>query len=226
MEQGSRRTNARAATTLSGRERLSRDDILDVAAHEFAARGYRGTNLGDVADALGVTRQALYYWFAKKHDMLHALFLRFFERLDEAATQAEAEMQDPAERFGAMLRAHIAIVATEPSLSSLFTQERVNLPPIAAADVQQRRRAYNARFVEAYQDGIAAGEHRSDVAASLAVSILLGAANWVYRWYHPGGAIMPHDLGVVVQGFLATGYAVEAPARMDSKHRSRGPKAR
>lgn len=214
------------ALPVGGRERLSRDFILDVAVHEFAAKGYRGASLGDVADALGVTRQALYYWFAKKHDILHALFLRFFERLDEAASRAEAETEDPSARFGAMLRAHIMIVAEEPSLSSLFTEERVNLPPSAEADVQERRRLYHSRFVAAYQAGIDAGEHREDVSASLAVSILLGAANWVYRWYHPDGSITPERLSAVVDGLLATGYAVEPVTATRRRRRKAKVRAR
>ncbi|MCW3003144.1 MAG: regulatory protein TetR, partial [Conexibacter sp.] len=57
-------------------------DILDAAAVLFADLGYRATNLEHVARRLGVTRQALYYYFPKKHDILLALFDRVMSRFE------------------------------------------------------------------------------------------------------------------------------------------------
>ena len=111
------------------RLRLNRDDILDIASREFALTGYRGTNLGQVSDALGVTRQAIYYYFPKKHDLLIALFVRFFDLLDAAADEAAAISSNGRERFDAMLRAHIRIVASDPSISSVFGEGRATFHP-------------------------------------------------------------------------------------------------
>src|SRR4051794_470703 len=46
------------------------DEIVDVAAELFRERGFRGTRLDDVAERLGVTRAALYYYFEDKNELL------------------------------------------------------------------------------------------------------------------------------------------------------------
>jgi AcrR family transcriptional regulator len=55
-------------------EPITRDRILAVTAEQMAQRGFRGTNLNDVATQLGVTKQALYYHFANNHAILSAIF--------------------------------------------------------------------------------------------------------------------------------------------------------
>ena len=189
------------------RIRLKRDEILDIASTEFARTGYRGTNLGQVSDALGVTRQAIYYYFPKKHDLLIALFERFFDLLEAGADAADDAEPPGRARFDAMLRSHLRIVATDPTLSSIFGEGRGNLPPAASDHIQARRKAYNARIVGAYQAGIDAGELDPEVPATVAVDLLIGAANWVHRWFNPKGRMSPDDLAERGQRFLAGGYA-------------------
>ena len=58
----------------------------------------------------------------------------------------------------------------------------------------------------AYKAGIAAGELSDDIPAMIAVDLLVGAANWVHRWFNPNGRVSPEQLGVLAQQFLADGY--------------------
>lgn len=51
----------------------TRERLLSVAAELFAERGFAGTSIRDIADRLGVTKAALYYHFASKAEILHAL---------------------------------------------------------------------------------------------------------------------------------------------------------
>jgi hypothetical protein len=55
--------------------------------------------------------------------------------------------------------------------------------------------------------GVVAGEFRT-VDPKLAVFAILGAINWVARWYSPDGSIHPQDLGLhyadhLLRGLLA-----------------------
>ncbi len=62
------------AEPLSTRER-----ILDVALDLFIEKGFDKTSLREIAEQLGVTKAALYYYFASKEDILMALHLRLHE---------------------------------------------------------------------------------------------------------------------------------------------------
>ncbi|WP_222122091.1 TetR/AcrR family transcriptional regulator [Curtobacterium sp. 9128] len=51
----------------------TRAEILRVALELFTARGYEGTSIRDIAEALGITKSSLYYHFAGKEAIIRAL---------------------------------------------------------------------------------------------------------------------------------------------------------
>lgn len=161
---------------------MSRDDILAAAVTAFSRKGYRGTNLQDVAGVLGVTRQAIYYHYRNKHAILLAMFEQFFDRLSDAVAQAREQESDPALRFERMLKAHIITVAETPEMSSVFTREYESLLEDARAMIRQRRRLYQDMFVSDYEAAQRVGRVR-DLPPAATVSFLFGAANWTFRWY-------------------------------------------
>jgi len=57
----------------------TRDRILDVALELFVQSGFDGTSLRVIAERLGITKAALYYYFASKDDILMALHMRVHE---------------------------------------------------------------------------------------------------------------------------------------------------
>ena len=66
--------------------------LLEAAFRVFAARGYRAVRLEEVADAAGVTKGAIYYYFASKEDLFrralahrhHAIFTEIAKALQVA----------------------------------------------------------------------------------------------------------------------------------------------
>ncbi|MGH2717388.1 MAG: ScbR family autoregulator-binding transcription factor [Actinomycetota bacterium] len=63
------RTN-RGPKQHSAQAELTRESILEAAADAFDRRGYLGANLNDTVGELGLTRGALYYFFASKKDLV------------------------------------------------------------------------------------------------------------------------------------------------------------
>lgn len=60
-----------------------RREIFSAALELFAARGFEGTTLEAVADALGYTKPALYYYFKSKDDLFLSLILQSLQEADE-----------------------------------------------------------------------------------------------------------------------------------------------
>jgi len=182
---------------------VQRDEILRVATEEFGTRGYRSTNLRDVATRLGVTRQALYHYFSHKHDILVTLFMDYFDEL-ESNLRAAAKDATPANSFRAMMRAHIALMAARPWISSVFEREEGQIPRRAATIVRDRRRALHQLFVDAYNEGVRAGSLRK-ADGKLIVSIVLGVAGWLHRWYKIDGKLKPEEFGEYAAKLLFDG---------------------
>ncbi|WP_427889165.1 TetR/AcrR family transcriptional regulator [Kribbella sp. GL6] len=66
-------STARQGRKPSARGESRRDEFLQAAATLFAERGYASTSIADVAAAVGVTQQALLYYFGNKTGLLHAV---------------------------------------------------------------------------------------------------------------------------------------------------------
>jgi AcrR family transcriptional regulator len=71
--------------------RDSRAEILRVAFELFSSRGYERTSLREIAEALGVTKAALYYHFRAKEDLLAALLAPTIAALESALEDAVRE---------------------------------------------------------------------------------------------------------------------------------------
>jgi AcrR family transcriptional regulator len=203
-------------------------EILRAAVEEFAVRGYRGTNLIHVAEHIGLTRQAIYHYFPRKHDLLVAIMGSYFDGLEGGAEAAAATVQEPKPRFLAMLEAHFEWVAANPLSTTVILHEEGSLPPELAAAIQKRRERQQDRFVAAYKDGVKAGVF-ADLPVGLVVSTLIGAGSWSYRWFKADGKLSPGEYAAFASSLLAEGFARKAaatssPAR-PRRRRASKPKA-
>ena len=63
----------RAGRSGTARRELVENEIYEHATRLFAERGFAGTSLQDIADAMGMTRPALYYYVKSKDELLAKL---------------------------------------------------------------------------------------------------------------------------------------------------------
>jgi AcrR family transcriptional regulator len=80
----------------------TREHILKVAEELFTTQGYDKTSLRDIAERLGITKAALYYYFGRKEDILLELHMRLHRFGAELIDELE-EIPDGPERYRAWL---------------------------------------------------------------------------------------------------------------------------
>ncbi|MEM9041304.1 MAG: TetR/AcrR family transcriptional regulator [Actinomycetota bacterium] len=90
-----------------------REQILDVALEVFAAAGFHGASMNDVAEAAGVTKPVLYQHFDSKRALYRALLDEVGNRLLEAIAKATAEASDGREMTEMGFRAYFRWVADD-----------------------------------------------------------------------------------------------------------------
>jgi AcrR family transcriptional regulator len=73
----------------------TRAAILQVALELFTERGFEGTSIRDIADALGVTKSSLYYHFANKEAILRALLDGRHDEIDGLLTWVDEQPPGP-----------------------------------------------------------------------------------------------------------------------------------
>src|SRR5262247_1519740 len=72
--------------------------IIEAALALFAEHGISGTSLQMIADAIGVTKAAVYHQYRTKEEIVLAVAEVVLARLDAAVTAAEAERSRPRAR--------------------------------------------------------------------------------------------------------------------------------
>lgn len=186
---------------------VSREAILGEAVRLFSERGYRQTSLEMIARRFGVTRQALYYYFPSKDELLIAVYRETMELLTSSSDRLFASSEPPAERLGMLLSNHARVVAAHSKRMRIFHRDWSSLPRKHREIVLRMRRAYNDRIVKVYEEGVNEGVFR-DIDAELASFFLLGSCNWIDQWYRPGLGLSPEELGEMLMRFLRDGYEI------------------
>jgi TetR/AcrR family transcriptional regulator, cholesterol catabolism regulator len=162
-----------------------RNELTRQAARLFAEKGYHGTSIGDLAEAMGVQKGSLYAHIDSKADLLWEVArdgaAAFHEALDGVPDDVA-----PAEKIRLGLRAHLRVVAEQLDVATVFTREWRYLEGERRDEFLAERRRYEERFRALFREGRELGGLRTDLDDVTATLLALSAANWAYTWIGPG----------------------------------------
>lgn len=135
------------------------DEILDVAARLFAARGYPNTDLQVVADELGAGKGTIYRYFPSKRELFLAAVDRGMQRLTAyiAASMTAADALDQIEQG---IRGYLEFFQANPALAELLIQERAEFRDRAKPTYCEYRDANVENFEGLVRGLVAAGRLR------------------------------------------------------------------
>jgi len=159
--------------------------LLREAASAFTRKGFHAASLDDIAQKLGVTKAALYHYFPSKHALLRECFARALEVSFVALEQARREGRTGREKLNLTLRYYLKEMIDELSCCVVLMEENALLPEDHAKLLQDRDR-FEQGLRELVREGIADGSI-APCDPKLAVFTLLGAFNWVPKWFDHDG---------------------------------------
>ena len=187
-----------------------RAEILDVAARQFHARGYEAASLQDIADELGLRKATLYYYFASKEALLHALLAEIIHAGMLNLQTILALGGDPLTRLWRMVVGHIDQLCRFPVETAVFLHERKRIPPEQRSKVLGDEYTYQAAFITCIKDGQSCGQILPEIDPKLAALSVLGSANWTYTWYRAGGDLRPRYIGTQFAAMTVNSLATVA----------------
>ena len=150
-------------------------------------RGLGSLSMREIASRLGMTKGNLYYYFQDKQDLLYQCHVRCMRLSLAALREIGAGPDPPGVRLHRLLTRHIRAI-TDEVYGAVILTDLESLTPT------QRRRyiAMRDRFERGVRalirDGVAQGEFRK-VDPRVAGFAMLGAINWIPKWYDPQGAL-------------------------------------
>ena len=155
------------------RQQQTRKDLLDAATRLFAARGFGGASIDEIAAAAGYTSGAIYANFGGKEDLFLSAFEEQIARHIREVTEAVAEAAgDPGARTAAGARQWVDFLDRSPELFLLFVEYWAY-----AVREPDRREAFSERFA-AFRETTARmlGADTSDALAPAVNALVYGIA--------------------------------------------------
>jgi TetR/AcrR family transcriptional regulator, cholesterol catabolism regulator len=159
--------------------------LLRVAAASFNQKGFSGTSLKDVATQLNITDAALYYYVRSKEELVFQCYQRALDLGEAALREADTAHSSGLDKVRHYIELQlealcgpngpVAILSEIPSLKSNHRDLLLS-----------RARAASRKVAGFIKTGIA-DKSITPCDPELACAAIMGALNWVPKWYHPGG---------------------------------------
>jgi AcrR family transcriptional regulator len=184
-----------------------RNELTRQAARLFARKGYHGTSIGDLAEAMGVQKGSLYAHISSKQDLLYETMAEG-ARAFHGGLDAIPDELPPTEKIRLALRSHLRLVAEQLDVATVFVQEWRYLDGERREEIVAERRRYEDRIRAYFREGRDLGELRTDLDDATAALLVLSAVNWAYTWLRAGGdtdALADRFYALLVDGMR--GYA-------------------
>ena len=190
----------------------ARGRILDEAAELFARDGYDGASLGSVADAVGVTKAAIYHYFPNKKVIYEAIIVRTLKGLLQFVSHEVGRVHGAEESLTRFMTAHAEYF--EGNYHGFVTMlvgyggmEDITM----IAEAKKLRDSYEALLRNIVVAGIADSQFRQ-VDVHVTSRAVLSLLNWMVRWFKPGHGRPAAEFALEYSSLLLSG--IKEPANV------------
>ncbi len=166
-----------------------RREVARVAAEIFNQRGFRGTSLSAVAEALGTDRASLYYYIANKRELFDEV-VREVSEANVATAEAVLAKEVPAlEKLRNVVIELMRSYGDHYPLLYVYIRENLSHVESDRTEWSQFMRTINRKYEEAIiaivQEGLDDGTIRPLASARVLAFGVIGMIGWTNRWFVP-----------------------------------------
>lgn len=202
---------------IGGRDAAGRERVMKAALQMFLQKGYAGTSMKSLAQELGVSAPALYWYFPSKEDLyvtvIETTTKEFLQYVRESITEDE-----PVRRLGQMVRAHVTWQLQQSDAARAFDLTMTlrgashDVPGDRLAPIYEMELEYVREFRDVLQKGQDLGVMRVDDVTTTAFAIIT-LCEYVHTWFNPQGALSVAAVANRYEGLVRN--MVSAPLSAD-----------
>ncbi len=178
--------------------------VYDTAAKLFAKKGYSGTSIREIAEALDLQKSSLYHYFKSKEDLL-------FKIMDDSMTVALQKIDGlyqsevpPLEKLREFMHFYASFYAGDRDRLILLVNEVDQL-----SSVYRERLIYKERHYVEVLKGILSELQQQGfmkpIPTAVASFAFFGMVHFTYKWYRQDGPVAPDQLGDFFWDIFTTG---------------------
>lgn len=172
-----------------------REALVRIAIHFFNRRGFHATSMEAIAAEVGLTKGTLYHYYDSKIALAYECMLASIDdglRMAQKADEGGGTGLQKLERY---LHLQFETLAGRGGSSWLHAEMSV-LDESQQAEARRRSREVDARVQKFIEQGVADGSIVA-VDPKVAEFFLMGALNWLPRWFSPDGPMSSAELAAL-----------------------------
>jgi AcrR family transcriptional regulator len=200
-----RRSNRQARG--ADRRADTRVRILKCAAKAFRRLGYHGATVEEIAGALHMNKGNLYYYFKNKEEILYGCHQYSLDRLLHLLSEVERSDAAADAKLRTIILGVVHTILDELHGTALFLDLEALSPAHLKAVIVQRDR-FDRGIRQVLEEGMADGIFVRGNPKLLSFAIL-GAINWIPRWFNPAGAASSHEIADRFADYLIAGLRAD-----------------
>ena len=181
----------------------TRVEILKSAAAALRRLGYHGATVEEIAAALHMKKGNLYYYFKNKEEILFACHQYSLDRLMQILHEVRHGGLPADEQLRQLVNAFVHTILDELHGTALFLDLEA-LTPAHLKAVIVRRDEFDRGVRMVLEEGMSKGVFARGDQKLLAFAVL-GAVNWIPRWFNPSGAATSQEIADLFADFFVAG---------------------
>ncbi len=162
--------------------------IVEQAAALFAAHGFNGASVSDIAERCKTSKSLIYHYYESKEDILYDVMISHVRALEAAATDALAGNAAPEQKLRDLTQLFMALYVGAADRHKVLLNDLDYVPKARRAEIVEVQRG----LIESVRKLLVAIEPalNKQPGEGFAVAMLFfGTINWTHTWYRPQGAV-------------------------------------
>jgi TetR/AcrR family transcriptional regulator, cholesterol catabolism regulator len=164
-----------------------REELIEIACRVFAEKGFDGATLQDIAEEFGVLKGSLFHYIQSKDDLLFEIIEAVYLSAEDAIWAIASEDGDAVARLRRVITAYVRYVTEHQPAVTVWLHDSNALAPAHRALIRKYEETDRRRMVDLVTEAQREGGIPADTDPRIVSMALLGALNWVHRWFRPGG---------------------------------------
>ena len=188
----------------------TKEQVIKAAIDLFSTKGFNGTSIRAIANAMGMSISNIYHYFGNKEGLILAILEQSSKRLLETLRQVSKQDMDPLDRLKLLIESHVRLSDVFRKESKIFFIDEDHLSPEGNENNRQNQREILNIYLKELQTLKELGYLESQNLMVLAFNIL-GVINWQLKWHRPEGPLSMDEVSKEIVSFVMYGLLGPSP---------------